>query len=50
MSGHRWDRDDMSVRRAILVALGIAPRPDMTPTGRLRRALKTIRPITPEEL
>lgn len=33
------DPDDLSAWRAIRVALGLAPRPDMTPPGRLRRAL-----------
>lgn len=40
------DPDDFSMWRAIRVALGIAPRPDMTPQGRLRRVLRAIRNLT----
>jgi hypothetical protein len=39
----KHDPDDFSAWRAIRVALGLAPRPDMTPEGQLRRALQKVR-------
>ncbi|WP_268952785.1 hypothetical protein [Mycolicibacterium fortuitum] len=35
--------DDLSAWRAIRVAFGLAPRPDMTPQSRLRRTLKELK-------
>lgn len=36
----KHDPDDLGAWRAIRVALGLAPRPDMTVEGRARRALR----------